>query len=63
MPKIENEKIFQMNRPVHKINENLLKKNHSEIFNNRYEISENNINRFNIQKSLWFSGDKEINYK
>ena len=63
LPKIENEKIFQMNRPVHKINENLLKKNHSEIFNNRYEISENNINRFNIQKSLWFSGDKEINYK
>ena len=56
LPKIENEKIFLMKKQTPKIN---LKRNNSEIFNNRYEISDN-INKFNVDKKTWFSRDKEI---
>ena len=63
LQKIEDEKIFQIKKPIHKINENNLKRNNSEIFNKRYEISENNKKLFNIDKSLWFSKEKSINFK
>lgn len=57
LPKIEDEKIFSMKKQVPKIN---FKKNSSVVFNKRYEILNSNINKFNIDKNLWFSGDKEI---
>ena len=60
LPKIENEKLFEVNKPNHKIKMNLLKRNQSEVFNRRYEISENNINSFNIDKNTWFFRDKNI---
>ena len=63
LPKIEDEKIFHIHKPIHKIKENLLRRNNSEIYNKRYEISENNINSFNIDKGLWFSSVKNINFK
>ena len=61
LPKIEDEKIFHIQKPIPKIN--LLKRNNSEIFNKRYENSENNINIFRTDKDLWFSTGKNINFK
>ena len=57
LPKIEDEKIFSMKKQVPKIN---LKRNSSVVFNKRYEIFDNNKNRFNVDKNLWFSREKEI---
>ena len=57
LPKIEDEIIFSMKKKDPKIN---LKRNNSVVFNNRYEILDNNINKFNVDKNLWFSRDKEI---
>jgi len=63
LEKIEDEKIFQIKKPIHKINERALKRNNSEILNKRYEMLENNKNFFNMDKSLWFSKEKSINFK
>ena len=57
LPKIEDEKIFSMKKQVPKIN---LKRNSSVVFNKRYEIFDNNKNKFNVDKNLWFSREKEI---
>ena len=57
LPKIEDEKIFSMKKQVPKIN---LKRNSSVVFNKRYEIFDNNKNKFNVDKNLWFSRKKEI---
>jgi len=57
LPKIEDEKIFSMKKQVPKIN---LKRNSSVVFNKRYEIFDNNKYKFNVDKNLWFSREKEI---
>ena len=57
LPKIEDEKIFSMKKQVPKIN---LKRNSSVVFNKRYEIFDNNKNKFNVDKNLLFSREKEI---
>ena len=57
LPKIEDEKMFSMKKQVPKIN---LKRNSSVVFNKRYEIFDNNKNKFNVDKNLWFSREKEI---
>ena len=62
LQKIENDKIFYMKKPTHKINEIRLKRNNSEIFNRRYEINENGNNIFNVDKKTWFSNEKNVNF-
>ena len=57
LPKIEDEKIFSIKKQVPKIN---LNRNNSVVFNKRYDISDNNMNKFNVDKKSWFSKDKEI---
>ena len=57
LPKIEDEKIFSMKKQVPKIN---LKRNSSVVFNKRYEIFGGDKNKFNVDKNLWFSREKEI---
>ena len=59
LPKIENEKKFQLVNPPHKISLALLNRSKSEIFNHRYSISENSSNF--MPKNLWFSGEKSQN--
>ena len=59
LPKIENEKKFQLVNPPHKISHVLLNRSKSEIFNHRYSISENSSNF--MPKNLWFSGEKNQN--
>lgn len=57
--KIENDKIFRIKKPIHKINGIILKRNISRNINRRYEI---NKNIFNADKNLWFSKEKIINF-
>ena len=61
--KMENDKIFQIKKPIHKINGVLLKRNNSQIYNKRYELSEGSKNIFNVDKNIWFLRDKNNNFK
>ena len=62
--KIEDEKILPLQRNMNDINnENLFKRNNSEIFNNIYKNSEKNKNSFNSDKNLWFSTEKNVYFE
>ena len=61
--KMENDKIFQIKKPIHKITGVLLKRNNSQIYNKRYELSEGSKNIFNVDKNIWFLRDKNNNFK